>query len=145
MHRKAYLLARKAYEGLTDKGGNPYFLHAVTIAERMPVEDEKIVALLHDVIEDTGMTIQDLKKEGFSNEIIMAIVAITRNKDEPYDDYILRVKENPIGKKVKIQDLLHNMDLTRIPEPSQKDIDRVEKYRKALNVLGLYNYAQQKI
>jgi len=132
----AYKIACKVHENQLDKGGNPYILHPIAVSEMVDTEDEKIVALLHDTVEDTSITFEELKDYGFSNEIIIAIKAITKIKGESYEDYIDRVKDNPIALKVKIADLKHNMDLRRIPNPSRKDHERVRKYINTLKVLS---------
>lgn len=90
---------------------------------------------MHDVLEDTSITIEDLANEGFSETIIQAIVAITKKKNESYEEYVQKIAENPLARKVKIADLKHNSDLTRLKKITEKDIARVEKYQKCLNYL----------
>lgn len=133
---KALQLATKAHKGQIDKGGNPYISHPIAVSMMMRSGDEKVVALLHDVVEDSDITFEMLEDYGFSNEIIDAIRSITKCNGEDYNDYITRVKQNPIARKVKIEDLKHNMDLSRISEPCEKDYKRIEKYKDILNKLS---------
>ncbi|MFM7888417.1 MAG: hypothetical protein ACKPCM_17380 [Pseudanabaena sp.] len=101
----------------------------------MDTLESKIVAVLHDAIEDSDLTITDLVQQGFPDFIVQAIAAITKLEREPYEEYISRVKSNAIARKVKIADLLHNMDLSRITNPTEKDFQRLEKYQKVLQEL----------
>jgi (p)ppGpp synthase/HD superfamily hydrolase len=128
-------IALKAHEGQIDKGGNPYVLHPLSVMTKVSSIHEKIVAVLHDVVEDSDMTLEQLKQYGFSTEIVDAIDQLTKREGEPYDDFIARCKMNPISRKVKIADIRDNMDMTRMKEPGQKDFIRLEKYLKALSVL----------
>ena len=125
----AAALSRFAHAGQKDKGGAPYYLHPLHVSEHVTTEDEKVVVLLHDVLEDTDVqpnTIFDL----FGETVYYALIAITKMGHEPYDAYITRVGMNPIARNVKIADLEHNMDLSRLDhEPTDKDIQRVERYR----------------
>ena len=135
MLNKALNIAYKAHIGQLDKGGSPYILHPVRVALHCQTEDEKIVALLHDVVEDTKISFDDLKEYGFPNQIIEAVKALTKQKNESYDVYIDRVIKNPIAKKVKLADMKHNSDITRIKNPSQKDYDRCQKYLDKIQYL----------
>jgi len=128
MIRKAMEIARKAHAGQVDKGGKPYIQHPIAVAEMVSTEDEKVVALLHDVVEDTDITLDALSDEGFPIHIIKAIGAITRQKGENLISYISRVKKDPIAREVKKADLKHNMDLTRIPNITDTDINRTKLY-----------------
>ena len=134
---KAIRIAAIAHEGQIDKGGNPYILHPLRVMMRLyeHTDDIKIVAVLHDVFEDCDVSVRDLEEEGFSKTIIDAIVALTRRKDETYMDFIKRVKNNPIAKLVKIADIEDNMNLMRIPEPTENDYERNKRYHKALDYL----------
>lgn len=134
MLNKALMLSYMAHKDQVDKGGSPYYLHPIYVALNVNSEDEKIVALLHDIIEDTDITLDDLKSEGFSDEIINAVDAIT-HRDESYEIYIQKVKTNAIATVVKIADIKHNMDTSRLKKITEKDIKRVEKYKKALAYL----------
>ena len=133
---KALMLSYTAHKDQVDKGGAPYYLHPIYVALNVSNEDEKIVALLHDVVEDTDITLDDLRREGFSDEIVNAVDAIT-HRDESYEIYIQKVKTNAIATVVKIADIKHNMDISRLNRKNltEKDIKRVEKYKKALDYL----------
>ncbi len=132
---EALQIAYNAHHDQLDKGGNAYFLHPVFVALQMDTEEEKITGILHDVIEDTDVTLEDLKRQGFSENVIAAVDAMTRRDDETYMEFIKRLSVNEIARHVKIQDIRNNMDLTRIPEPTKKDWDRMEVYMQALTYL----------
>ena len=131
MLKKAISLAEKAHQGQVDKGGHPYILHPKRVMEKCETTEEKIVAMLHDVMEDTDYTADDLRKEGFSEEIITALLYLTHREGEGYMEYIERICENPLAVRVKYADLQDNMDLSRIPDPTEKDLARLEKYKLA--------------
>lgn len=133
--QRAYALAKKAHLGQKDKGGNDYIEHPKAVASMMDTDIEKAVAYLHDVVEDTKISFDDLKEYGFPNQIIEAVKALTKQKNESYDVYIDRVINNPIAKKVKLADMKHNSDITRIKNPSQKDYDRCQKYLDKIQYL----------
>jgi len=134
----AIKICLQAHRGQKDRGGELYMLHPMIVMFYMDTHNEKVVALLHDVVEDSSWTLEDLKKESFSDPIIEAIDAITKRKNEQYDDYISRVSKNELARKVKLQDLKHNMDISRLPAPKQKDRDRVIKYQAAFDKLTTY-------
>ncbi|OOM80934.1 HD domain-containing protein [Clostridium sp. BL-8] len=136
MLEEAIIIAASAHQGQVDKGGNPYILHPLTVMLSLEDETERICAVLHDVIEDTDITLEYLKKAGFSNEVLVALDALSRRKDESYDEFIDRIIKNKIACHVKLADLKHNMDLSRIKQPSKKDYDRIKKYEKAVKVLS---------
>lgn len=131
MIERARKIAEKAHQGQADKGGQPYILHPIRVMERCETELEKITAVLHDVLEDSEYTLEDLKKEGFSDEILKALVCLTHREGEGYMEYIERVCENPLATRVKYADLQDNMDISRIPNPAEKDYIRLEKYKIA--------------
>lgn len=133
--QRAYALAKKAHLGQKDKGGNDYIEHPKAVASMMDTDIEKAVAYLHDVVEDTKISFDDLKEYGFPNQIIEAVKALTKQKNESYDVYIDRVIKNSIAKKVKLADMKHNSDITRIKNPSQKDYDRCQKYLDKIQYL----------
>ena len=114
LYVKALSLATKTHEGQKDKAGEDYINHPKRVAEKCQSLDEKVTALLHDVIEDTDITTNDLKDLGFPQYIIDSILSVTKRENEDYMDFILRSKSNIIGRNVKIQDLLDNMDLNRL-------------------------------
>lgn len=126
----AITLANQAHAGQLDKAGKPYISHPLTVMSQMNTPESKIVAVLHDAIEDSDLTIADLVRQGFPEFITEAIAAITKRDGEPYEDYILRVKSNAIARKVKIADVTHNMNISRIANPTEKDFQRLEKYKK---------------
>ncbi len=127
---EAIEIAVEAHKGRKDRYGQPYILHPLRVMIRMNTEQEKITAVLHDVIEDTDITMEDLRKKGFTENILTAVDCMTKREGEPYDDYIKRTKSNPISLKVKIADLEDNMDIRRIKNITEKDIERLNKYRK---------------
>lgn len=127
-------ISKYAHEGQIDKGGNPYYFHPKYVASRVYNPNEKIVALLHDVLEDTNFPIMVLEAL-FDTKIIDALKILIHEEGVPYMEYIDLVSRNSLAKRVKIEDLKHNMQLARIPYPTRKDIERVEKYKKALNYL----------
>lgn len=133
--RLAYAIAYVAHKGQYDKVGVDYINHPLTVSSLCQNEDEKIVALLHDVVEDTNISFDDLSKF-FDDKIIEALKLLTHKNDEPYMNYIARIKKNSLAKTVKIADLTHNMDITRFKNPSIKDYERIEnKYKPALEYL----------
>lgn len=136
MTKKAILFAYNAHYGQFDKSGIPYILHPFHVAESMRDEDSTTVALLHDIIEDTKYNKEDLINAGFPNYIVDAVVALSRRSNESYMDYIRRVKRNNIAKAVKLADLEHNSDLSRIDKITEDDLKRVKKYNKAKNILN---------
>ena len=132
--KKAMNIAYSAHNGQKDKFGVPYVFHPFHLAEQMDNEDECIVALLHDVVEDTMITIEYLSQI-FSDNIIQAIKLLTHDDSVPYMDYIRNLKSNPLAQKIKLADLEHNSDTTRLENPTEKDIKRWEKYREAKEIL----------
>ncbi|WP_312560867.1 HD domain-containing protein [Anaerospora sp.] len=132
MISKALYIAKVAHKGQVDKGGNPYVMHPIAVSQLVHSEEEKIVALLHDVVEDTDITLEHLKLEGFSDNIIAAVSALTKQPGVAYDDYIATLKENSIAVRVKIADITHNSDISRIPNPTEKDLERIKRYEMTL-------------
>lgn len=133
--RQAMRLAYAAHHGQTDRSGLPYIHHVLHVAEQMPDEMTTVAALLHDIIEDTILTPRDLLKKGVSPIAVEAVCRLTRNPTIPYLDYIRALRDNPISVAVKLADLMHNSDLSRLKQVTQRDIQRVEKYRKAIQIL----------
>ena len=134
MLNKAIEIAAKAHAGQVDKGGNPYILHPLRVMMNFCNENDvtaKICAVPHDVVEDTDITFDDLRTEGFSEEIISALDCLTKRDSESYDDFIGRILTNILACKVKYGDLADNTNLTRIPNPTTEDKERIKKYRKA--------------
>lgn len=133
--KKALKISFNAHKNQVDKSGMPYVYHPFHLAEQMDDEYSTCVALLHDVVEDTNISIDDLKSEGFPIEVINAIELMTHDDSVPYLDYVKTIKTNPIASKVKLADLKHNSDLSRLDVVDNKTLERVEKYKKAINVL----------
>lgn len=131
---KALFLADKYHYGQVDKAGIPYIEHPKFVSSCVNTLEEKIVALLHDILEDTNIDLKILE-DNFSNDIVNAIKTMTHKNEESYFEYIERIKLNPIAKQVKIADLNHNMDLSRLKKITPNDLERVEKYNKALEIL----------
>lgn len=129
---RAIAIAATAHAGQVDKGGAPYILHPLKVMLRMSTLEQRIVAVLHDVVEDCGVSLDDLRKEGFSEEVLIAIESVTKVPGESYEDFVDRAAQNPIGRVVKLADLEENSDLSRIDSPSWEDLERVEKYRRAI-------------
>jgi hypothetical protein len=136
---RALVLAAQHHAGQKDKGGNPYILHPLRIMLRASTEEERITALLHDIVEDTPLTLDDIKREGFDDKIVEAIDCLTRRQGETYDCFINRIKGNDLARRVKILDLEDNCDLSRIPNPTDVDKRRLEKYQKAISELKNHN------
>lgn len=130
-------IATNAHKGQKDLGGRDYIEHPKAVANLLETDEEKTVGYLHDVLEDTSITEEDLVTMGISSEIVSAIKVLTKKRGEPYTEYIERVKENELARKVKIADLQHNMDLSRISNPTKRDFERLEKYKKVLTQLKL--------
>jgi (p)ppGpp synthase/HD superfamily hydrolase len=135
---RAIAIAATAHEGQVDKAGAPYILHPLRVLHRLDTTDERIVAVLHDVIEDTPVTLDELRAEGFSDSIIDAIDAVTKRPDEDYMDFVARAAANPLGRKVKLADLEDNRDLSRISTPTADDYARIEKYDRAIEKLSSF-------
>lgn len=134
---KALEIAIKAHKGQRDLAGVDYIEHPKAVANLVNSDEEKAVAYLHDVLEDTYITEKDLLQMGIPNNIVLAVKVLTKEKNEPYTKYIERVKENKLASTVKIADLQHNMNLSRIANPSKRDYERLEKYKRALTFLKL--------
>ena len=133
---KAYKIAKKAHLGQVDKAGEDYIKHPEKVASFVKSDEEKAVAYLHDVIEDTELTLENLYEYDFSKEVIEAVDIITKKRGEDYQSYLNSVKKNKLARAVKLADLRHNSDLTRLTKVTEKDIERKEKYQKAINFLN---------
>jgi (p)ppGpp synthase/HD superfamily hydrolase len=132
--KKALKISFDAHKNQLDKSGVPYVYHPFHLAEQMDDEYSTCVALLHDVVEDTDTTLDDLSRF-FPKEVIDAIALMTHDDSVPYLDYVRTIKSNPIASKVKLADLRHNSDLTRLDKIDDKAIERAEKYKKAIRIL----------
>lgn len=133
--KKALKLCFEAHKNQRDKSDIPYVFHPFHLAEHMEDESTTIVALLHDVVEDSDSTFDDLRKEGFSEEVMDALQLLTHDPQIPYMEYIQKIKSNPIASKVKLADLKHNSDLSRLDVITHKDLQRVKKYQEAIELL----------
>lgn len=123
--------ALKAYEGKTDKGGKPYILHPLRLMARLDDQVSQVVALLHDVIEDSDITGADLRDGGFPEPVVATVEVLTRRKGESYEDFIDRVRRHPLARKVKLLDIEDNMNLLRLSAVTEQDLKRVAKYHRA--------------
>lgn len=135
MTKLALKLCFEAHKTQTDKSGMPYVFHPFHLAEQMHDEDTTVVALLHDVIEDTDYTLDDLRELGFEDRVISAIALMTHDDAVPYMEYVAEIKKNPIARAVKLADLRHNSDMTRLDTVSPWDEKRAEKYAVAIRLL----------
>lgn len=133
--RKAMRVAYAAHHGQTEEDGVPYVFHPLHLAEQMRSETTTVVALLHDVVEDTAYTLEDLRREGFPKRVLEAVALLTRDPATPYADYVARLSSNPDARAVKLADLIHNLDVTRLPCVTECDARRMERYRAALAYL----------
>ena len=136
-------LARKAHEGQVDKAGQPYVEHPLRMMQSLEGEDEKIVALLHDVVEDTLTTLDMLRSAGYQQHILEAVDCLTKRDGEAYEAFIERAAANPIARRVKIADLKDNMNPARISNLTEKDRQRMEKYGRALQRLEMETNADK--
>ena len=133
---KAIALAVEAHAGMVDKQGKPYILHPLHLMMQMETAEEMITAVLHDVIEDTRITLADLRQQGFPQVILEALTLLTHDTaTTSYEDYVAAIKPNSLARKVKLADLTHNMDVRRLPTMKEKDYGRLQKYRRAWNTL----------
>ncbi len=131
----AIALAVRAHRGQTDKAGAPYVLHVLRVMLRMPDEGAMTAAALHDVVEDTPHTLDDLRAAGFPEAVVAAVDALTRREGETYEAFVRRAGKDPVARLVKRADLEDNMDLRRIARPTEQDLARLRKYRAAWELL----------
>jgi GTP diphosphokinase / guanosine-3',5'-bis(diphosphate) 3'-diphosphatase len=132
---RAIAMAAKAHAGQVDKAGEPYILHPLRVMLRMHSVTERIVAVLHDVVEDSEVTLELLADEGFSQEVLSAVDALTKRKGESRADAARRAKQDPIALTVKLADNAENMDLSRIAVPTERDFARLEEYKAVRSIL----------
>jgi len=132
---KSLKIALDAYTGKKDKAGKTYILHPLRIMQKMESVELKAVAILHDVIEDSDYTADDLRTEGIPDEVVEAVVSLTRNEGESYSDFIDRASRNVLARDVKLADIEDNMDILRLEEIREKDLERLKKYHKAYSRL----------
>ena len=134
--KKAIKLIFEKHNGQFDKSGLPYVHHPLHVAEQMDDENTTVAALLHDVVEDTDTSFEELEDMGFSDEVISALRLLTHDPNENYFDYVKGVGKNEIARKVKIKDLEHNMDLSRLDQITSEDLARVNKYKESYDYLS---------
>lgn len=134
---KAIRIALEAHAGETDKAGRPYILHPLRLMLQMETDEEMMTAVLHDVVEDSNVTFDDLRREGFPEPVLAALQLLTHDRSRVgYEDYVAAIKPNPLARKVKLADLAHNMDLRRLPaQITVLDFGRLAKYRLAWETL----------
>lgn len=128
---RAIAVAAKAHEGQHDKGGTAYILHPLRVMLRVHTTEQRIVAVLHDVLEDTSMSLADLAREGFALKILAAVQALSRRDDESYEAFVARLGSDPLARVVKLADLADNSDLSRIAMPGPEDLARLQRYQQA--------------
>jgi len=139
MLEKAIEIAVQAHLGQADKAGEPYVLHVLRVMLRMADETEMTVGVLHDIIEDTRWTAADLAAEGFPRDIVRVVELLSRDEGESYEDFISRLAQDPVARRVKVADLEDNMDLARLKTISQDDWRRLKKYQRARRALIQWN------
>lgn len=132
---KAIALAANRHAGQVDKANQPYILHPLRVMLKMKTTPQQIVAVLHDILEDTHTTVVELITLGFSSEIVDAVIALTKKEDESRIQVAYRTVKNPLARAVKLADLSDNMDISRIPQPSSGDLLRLEEYKKVHQIL----------
>ena len=128
----ALSIARKAHEGQLDKAGVDYIEHPIYVASQVDTEEERSVALLHDVIEDSPVSAEELLQAGLPETVVTAVQVLTKKKEQDYQTYLETVKKNPLARLVKLSDLKHNSDLSRLSSITEKDRERLKKYKKLL-------------
>lgn len=133
--KQAMKLCYDAHHGQTDKTGLPYVIHPLHLAEQMTDETTTVAALLHDVVEDTAYTLEDLKNMGYPAQVLQALALLTHDPAEPYMDYVRRIAANPVAKAVKLADLRHNSDLSRMDVIDDRALERQRKYLAAIALL----------
>ena len=138
MTKKAIRLMFDLHKEQTDKSGLPYVFHPWHVAESMDDEITATVALLHDAVEDTDLTLEDVREAGFPEEVVAALGCMTHDDSVDYMDYVRALAPNAVARKVKLADLRHNADITRLDAPTEKDLARREKYLKAIELLENY-------
>ena len=133
--KKALQQCFEAHRDQTDKSGMPYVFHPFHLAEQMDTEETVIIALLHDIVEDTDYTLADLAAMGFPDNVIDALALMTHDPKVPYMEYVKGISANPLATKVKLADLRHNSDVTRLDHIDEKALSRVKKYTEAIELL----------
>lgn len=137
MLKLALSIATEAHKGQFDKAGVDYIEHPIYVASQVDTEEEKAVALLHDVIEDSPFTAEELLQAGLPETVVTAVQVLTKKKEKDYQTYLENVKSNSLARVVKLADLKHNSDLSRLSSVTDKDLERLEKYKKAIDYLSM--------
>ena len=132
----ALSIARQAHEGQLDKAGVDYIKHPIYVASQVETEEEKAVALLHDVLEDSSVTAEELLIAGLPETVVTTVQVLTKQTGQDYQTYLQAVKSNPLACRVKLADLKHNSDLSRLTSITEKDRARLKKYKKAIDFLS---------
>lgn len=132
----ALSIATQAHEGQLDKAGVDYIEHPIYVASQVDTEEEKAVALLHDVIEDSPVSAEELLQAGLPETVVTAVQVLTKKKEQDYQTYLETVKKNPLARVVKLADLKHNSNLSRLSSITEKDRERLKKYKKAIDFLS---------
>ena len=133
---RAIQIAAEGHSGQTDKAGAPYVLHPLRVMLSVTTSEERIVAVLHDLVEDCpGWSFERLREEGFSERVLTALASVTKRDGEEYQDFVRRAAADPIGRRVKLADLRDNCDLTRIAAPTERDHARIARYRQAIRTI----------
>ena len=133
----ALSIATEAHSGQFDKAGVDYIEHPIYVASQVDTEEEKAVALLHDVIEDSPFTAEELLLAGLPETVVTAVQILSKKKGQDYQTYLENVKSNSLARVVKLADLKHNSDLSRLSSVTDKDLERLEKYKKAIDYLSM--------
>lgn len=136
---RAIAIAVEAHVGQTDKAGRPYILHPLHLMMQMETREEMMTAVLHDVIEDTAVTLADLRAAGFPDDVLNALALLTHNDSDSYEEYVAKLNTNDLARRVKLADLAHNMDVRRLPILRDKDLRRLQKYTQAWHLLTNQN------
>ncbi len=132
---RAIAIAVEAHSGQRDKAGAPYVLHPLRVMLALETDEERIVGVLHDVLEDSSWTLERLRREGFSERVLEGVAAVTIETNERYEAFVRRASRNRLGRRVKRADLLDNLDRSRLPVVTERDEARLAKYRRALDIL----------
>ncbi len=133
---RAIEIAARAHAGQVQHDGSPYILHPLEVMMQVKSLEAKMAAVLHDVIEDTAVTMEDLRKEGFSEKVLATVDLLTRKEGQDYLDYLKPIRQNAMALEIKLADLNHNIDLRRLPLLSEEDIARMKKYHHAIRYLN---------
>jgi (p)ppGpp synthase/HD superfamily hydrolase len=132
---KAIQIALRAHTGQKSRDGSPYILHPLRLMTRMGTDSERMAALLHDVVEDSDVTLEDLRNAGFSEDVLTTVRLLTHEKGISYEDYVERLKPHPMARRIKLADLEDNSDIRRLSGIEERDIERLRKYHRAWQIL----------